>query len=407
MALSLIDGSFANKYLSTFLNFLTGMNDVKKTMIKASDFEIEKSRPNYQNEFKILSKNIPLNNRPSNIFSATFDGFLKTKNLVNSETSLFMLIQIVLLIVGLVLLVKGADWLVDGASVFAKKHNVSDLAIGLTIVAFGTSAPELVVNAVAASGNYPDIVFGNIIGSNNFNLFAILGIAGIITPLAVQSSSVWKEIPFSLFAAVLLFFLANNFLFGGEATLTRYDGIILLALFAGFLFYVATQLKSDPAAETVTNKDYSNLKITLLIVAGLAGLVGGGKLVVDNAVAMAQSLGVSEKIIGLTIVAAGTSLPELATSVVAAMKKNADIAIGNIVGSNIFNIFLILGVSSLIRPLDYNTSFNTDLYLLAGGTIFLFFAMFTGKRHRLDRWESILLLAVYIGYTTYLVSMEL
>lgn len=318
-----------------------------------------------------------------------------------------MILQILLLVIGLVLLVKGADWLVDGASVFAKKHNVSDLAIGLTIVAFGTSAPELVVNAVAASGNYPDIVFGNIIGSNNFNLFAILGIAGLITPLAVQSSTVWKEIPFSLLAAITFFFLANNYFMTDQPLVSRYDGIILLALFAGFLYYVATQLKTDPNAEVVTNKNYSNLKIWLLILGGLAGLVGGGKLVVDNAVAMAQSLGVSEKIIGLTIVAAGTSLPELATSVVAAMKKNADIAIGNIVGSNIFNIFLIMGVSVMIRPLDYNDSFNTDVYLLVGGTIFLFFAMFTGKKHRLDRWEATLLLSVYLLYTGYLVGMEL
>lgn len=304
-------------------------------------------------------------------------------------------------------MVKGADWLVDGASVLAKKKNVSDLAIGLTIVAFGTSAPELVVNAVAASGNYPDIVFGNIIGSNNFNLFIILGISGLIIPLSVQSSTVWKEIPYSLFAAILLFFLANNYLIGNSEGLSRLDAAILLALFLGFLYYVATQLKSDPSAETVEVKDYSNLKIWVLILLGLAGLVGGGKLVVDNAVAMAQSLGVSEKIIGLTIVAAGTSLPELATSVVAAMRKNTDIAIGNIIGSNIFNIFLILGVSGLIRPLAYNASFNTDLYILAGGTIFLFLAMFTGKRHRLDRWEAILLLVVYLGYTGYLVSAEL
>ena len=318
-----------------------------------------------------------------------------------------MIIQIALLLVGLVLLVKGADWLVDGASVLAKKKNVSDLAIGLTIVAFGTSAPELVVNAVAASGNYPDIVFGNIIGSNNFNLFIILGISGLIIPLSVQSSTVWKEIPYSLFAAILLFFLANNYLIGNSEGLSRLDGVILLALFLVFLYYVATQLKTDPSAETLEVKNYSTLKIWVLIFLGLAGLVGGGKLVVDNAVAMAQSLGVSEKIIGLTIVAAGTSLPELATSVVAAMRKNTDIAIGNIIGSNIFNIFLILGVSGLIRPLAYNASFNTDLYILAGGTIFLFLAMFTGKRHRLDRWESILLLVVYLGYTGYLVSAEL
>ena len=317
-----------------------------------------------------------------------------------------MILQIILLIVGLVLLVKGADWLVDGASVLAKKNNVSDLAIGLTIVAFGTSAPELVVNAVAASGNYPDIVFGNIIGSNNFNLFVILGLSGLIIPLSVQSSTVWKEIPYSLFAAIALFFLANNYFLSDSKELSIWDAGILLVFFAAFLYYVATQLKSEPSTESLDIKDYSTQKIWGLIVIGLIGLVGGGKLVVDNAVSMAQSLGVSEKIIGLTIVAAGTSLPELATSVVAAMKKNADIAIGNIVGSNIFNIFLILGVSGMIRPLAFNSSFNTDLYLLAGGTIFLFLAMFTGKRHKLDRWEAFVLLATYLLYTGYLIGLE-
>lgn len=317
-----------------------------------------------------------------------------------------MVVSILLLLIGLVLLVKGADWLVDGASVLAKKKNVSDLAIGLTIVAFGTSAPELVVNAVAASGNYPDIVFGNVIGSNNFNLFIILGISGLIIPLSVQSSTVWKEIPFSLVAAVGLFFLANNFLFSEERLLSRWDGLILLVCFAAFLYYVATQLKSDPEVEQVEAKDYSNLKIWTLIAIGLAGLVGGGKLVVDNAVSMAQSLGVSEKIIGLTIVAAGTSLPELATSVVAAMRKNADIAIGNIVGSNIFNLFLILGVSSVIQPLEFNVSFNTDLYILGAGTVFLFMAMFTGKRQKLDRWEALVLLTSYLLYTGYLIGLE-
>ncbi|MDO8966524.1 MAG: calcium/sodium antiporter [Algoriphagus sp.] len=318
-----------------------------------------------------------------------------------------MIIQLVLLVVGLVLLVKGADWLVDGASVLAKKNNISDLAIGLTIVAFGTSAPELVVNAVAASGNYPDIVFGNVIGSNNFNLFAILGIAGLITPLAVQSSTVWKEIPFSLVAALVLLVLANNYFFSEPTHLSRYDGFILLGLFAAFLYYVATQLKADPLVEGVENKDYSTGKIWFLILIGLAGLVGGGKLVVDNAVSIAQALGVSEKIIGLTIIAAGTSLPELATSVVAAMKKNADIAIGNIVGSNIFNILLVLGVSVLVRPLDFNTAFNTDIYLLSAGTAFLFISMFIGKKYRLDRWQAALLLMIFASYTTYLVMLEL
>ncbi|WP_339701960.1 calcium/sodium antiporter [Algoriphagus aquimarinus] len=318
-----------------------------------------------------------------------------------------MTLPIILLIVGLLLLVKGADWLVDGASVLAKKYKVSDLAIGLTIVAFGTSAPELVVNSVASMGGYPDIVFGNVIGSNNFNLFIILGIAGLIAPLTVQSSSVWKEIPFSFLAALILLFLANNYFISGTSGLSAVDGIILLTLFGAFLYYVFTQLKSEPESNDSVKKDYSNLKIWTFILTGLAGLVLGGKLVVDNAVAMAQSFGVSEKIIGLTIVAAGTSLPELATSVVASMKKNNDIAIGNIIGSNIFNIFLILGVSSLISPLDYALAFNTDLYILGAGTIFLFVAMFTGKRKKLDRWEAVILLISYLAYTAYLVSGEI
>lgn len=318
-----------------------------------------------------------------------------------------MILQVFLLIFGLVLLVKGADWLVDGASVLAKKHNVSDLAIGLTIVAFGTSAPELVVNSIAASGGYPDIVFGNVIGSNNFNLFIILGIAGLITPLAVQSSTVWKEIPFSLLAVLILFACVNQFNSQTNPTLSSIEGLILLAFFIGFLFYVFTQLKSEGSSEITEVKDYSNLKIWGLILLGLGGLVIGGKLVVDNAVSMAQSLGVSEKIIGLTIVAAGTSLPELATSVVASMKKNNDIAIGNIIGSNIFNIFLILGISSIIKPLEFGLAFNQDLYILVGGTVFLFLAMFTGKRKRLDRWEAAILLLAYLGYTGYLISLEL
>lgn len=317
-----------------------------------------------------------------------------------------MAVPILLLLIGLVLLVKGADWLVDGASVLAKKRNVSDLAIGLTIVAFGTSAPELVVNVVAASGNYPDIVFGNIIGSNNFNLFVILGLSGLIIPLSVQSSTVWKEIPYSLFAAIVVLVMVNNFLLSGGMDISRMDAGILLVLFAAFLYYVATQLKTEEGGEKMEVKDYSQLKIWTLILIGLGGLVLGGKLVVDNAVSMAQSLGVSEKIIGLTIVAAGTSLPELATSVVAAYRKNTDIAIGNIIGSNIFNLLLILGVSGLVRPLEFNPSFNTDIYILMGGTIFLFLAMFTGKRKKLDRWEAFILLATYLLYTGYLVGME-
>ncbi|PLX14072.1 MAG: sodium:proton exchanger [Marinilabiliales bacterium] len=315
-----------------------------------------------------------------------------------------MLVHISLLIIGLVLLIKGADWLVKGASVLAKKYNISDLAIGLTIVAFGTSAPELIVNIIASAKAYPDIVFGNIIGSNNFNLFVILGLTGIITPIAVQSSTVWKEIPLSLIAVIVLFILATNYVVSETFILSRIDGVVLFALFAGFLFYVYKQLKNDTTDSELNTISMSGIKIWSFILLGLTGLVIGGKLLVDNAVDLATILGVSEKIIGLTIVAAGTSMPELATSIVAAIKKNNDIAVGNIIGSNIFNLFFILSVSSFVKPLNYNIKFNTDLIILAAGTIFLFVAMFTGQKKKLDRWEAALLLVFYIAYTIYFIS---
>ena len=310
-----------------------------------------------------------------------------------------MILDIGLLLIGFVVLIKGADWLVVGASSLARKKNVSDLAIGLTVVAFGTSAPELVVNVFAAIQSHQDIAFGNVIGSNNFNLFVILGIAGLVTPLAVHSTTVYREIPLSLFAVVLLFFLANDFFLSDKLILSRVDGLVLLAMFAMFLLYVKNQLRTDIPEPEEPHRQYTNLKIWGLILIGLIGLVAGGRLVVESAISIATEFGISEKIIGLTIVAAGTSLPELATSVVAAIKKNNDIAVGNIIGSNIFNIFLILGVSSVINPLQYDRSFNSEIYFLAIGTIALFVLMFTGVRKKLDRWEAAILLSAYIFYT--------
>lgn len=315
-----------------------------------------------------------------------------------------MLLQSFYIVLGFVLLIKGADWLVNGAAKLARKHRISDLAIGLTIVAFGTSAPELVVNVIASIQGHQGIVFGNIIGSNNFNLFIILGITGLITPLLVRSSTVWREIPISFFAVVLLFLLSNGIFKGQQTLLSRFDGLLLLAMFGFFLFYVSKQLKRDNADHVSTAGETSDLKLSGLILAGLLLLVLGGRLVVTGAVEMATRLGVSETVIGLTIVAAGTSLPELVTSVVAALKKNIDIAVGNIIGSNIFNIILILGVSSLVRPVVFDTAMNTDLALLALGTLFLFLAMFTGQKRKLDRWEAAILLAVYLGYTVYLIN---
>ncbi|MCB2195851.1 MAG: calcium/sodium antiporter [Bacteroidetes bacterium] len=314
-----------------------------------------------------------------------------------------MLIQIALLIFGFVLLILGANWLVDGASSLAKRFHVSDLAIGLTIVAFGTSAPELVVNIIASYKDYSDIVFGNIIGSNNFNLFIILGLTGIIAPITVQSSTVWKEIPLSLIAVLVLFILVSNFFIPGDLILSRMDGVILLMLFFAFLYYVYKQLKSDTTDSDTIEKSLSGFKIWIFLIVGLAGLIIGGRILVNSAVDVATLLGVSEKVIGLTIVAAGTSMPELATSIVAAIRKNNDIAVGNIIGSNIFNIFLILAISSFVKPLHYNIKFNFDLLILAGGTLFLFIAMFTGQKKKLDRWEAALIFATFIIYSIFLI----
>jgi cation:H+ antiporter len=313
----------------------------------------------------------------------------------------------VLIIIGFLLLIKGADWLVNGASSLAKKNNISDLAIGLTIVAFGTSAPELVVNTIASFNNQPDIILGNVIGSNNFNLFVILGIVGLIYPISVQSTTAWREIPISLAAIIVSFFLANEFVFQNDTTLSRFEGIFLFLLFILFLFYVFKQLKTDESQISEKKEVLSNSRIWIYILIGLGGLVFGGKLVVDSAIELASSFGVSKKIIGLTIIAAGTSLPELVTSIVAAMKKNSDIAIGNVIGSNIFNLFLVLSISSIVNPLQYNVVFNTEFYLLFSGTIFLLIAMLTGKRKKLDRWEAGILLAIFVGYTFYLIVNEL
>ncbi len=316
-------------------------------------------------------------------------------------------LNIILLVAGLVLLIFGAEWLVRGASALAKKFKVSDLVIGLTVVAFGTSTPELVVNGLASFQGSHDIVMGNILGSNISNLFLILGITGLIYPLIVQSSTIWYEIPLSLLAVVVLYFLANNFFIAEYPVINRFNGLILLMLFLFFLYYMYRQVKKENSETDEHIKSLSTIKIWLLIIVGLAGLVVGGKLVVDNAVDIAVILGVSEKIIGFTIVAVGTSLPELATSVVAALRKNTNIAVGNIIGSNIFNILLIAPISALVNPIIYNQAFNTDMYFLSMGTLLLFVAMFTGRKRKLDRWEAALLLLAYILYTGWLIAREL
>jgi len=313
----------------------------------------------------------------------------------------------VLIIAGFALLVKGADLLVEGASSIARALKVSDLVIGLTIVAFGTSTPELVVNVFAAVKANADIAIGNVVGSNIFNILIILGLSSMIFPLIVTHGTIWIEIPMTLAAAVLLGLLANDYLLthSGFQGLSRIDGLILLVCFAVFSYYVfrisgKEQDRIDAASET---KRISMKKTILMIILGLAGLFVGAKFVVDGAVALATALGVSQSLIALTIVAAGTSLPELATSVVAAYKKNSDIAVGNIVGSNIFNIFFILGISALIRPIPVQSKSNIDIGVAVFASLALFVVMFSGKKGVLDKWEGFLFVVSYVGYLVFLI----
>ena len=319
-----------------------------------------------------------------------------------------VLLNLVLIIVGFVLLIKGADFLVNGASSLAKKFQISEIAIGLTIVAMGTSAPELVVNIIAGINGHSEAVFGNIIGSNIFNTFLILGVAGSIYPLFVQKNTVFKEIPFSLLAVLVLFVLINDQLFwGSEANLlTSVDGAILLTLFVSFLIYVFFSMKQTGETDVGELEIYTNFKTILMIGGGMIGLGAGGELIVDNAIAVAQAFQISEKLIGLTILAAGTSLPELATSAVAAYQKKSDIAVGNIVGSNIFNVLLVLGMGSMFATLDYNSVMNTDIIIVASGTVMLFLFMFTFKKYRLDRAEATIYLLGFVAYMVFVFIRE-
>ena len=320
----------------------------------------------------------------------------------------------VLVAAGFVLLIKGADYLVNGASSLAKRFNVSDIAIGLTVVAMGTSAPELVVNIISGSvedggSGANEVVFGNIIGSNIFNIFLILGISSMIYPLTVERNALWKEVPYSLLATFIFFILVNDALFFGaeKSGLDSKDGIILLVMFCLFLIYIFLNIRRNPEAEVDDIEVHSNLKTTLMIAFGTAGLVFGGNLIVDNAITIAKFFDVSDKMIGLTILAAGTSLPELATSAVAAYHKKSDLAVGNIVGSNIFNLLLVLGATSLVHsPLIYEPSLNTDLYIVMVGTLMLFIFMFTLNKFKLDRAEGLVYLIGFIAYSYYLFVRE-
>lgn len=318
------------------------------------------------------------------------------------------MLNVILLIVGFVALVYGADKLVDGASALAKKLDVPNIVIGLTIVAFGTSAPELVVNLFASINHSSDMALGNVIGSNIFNVLFILGVSALIRPLAVKSATTWIEIPLSLLAAVVVFLMASDIALDNASVsvISRIDGIILLLFFVIFLSYNAGVIKNNKnISDEIGTKEYTKLKSILLITLGLILLVAGGRAIVYSAVKIAGLIGLSEKIIALTIVSVGTSLPELATSIVAARRGQLDIAIGNVVGSNIFNIFFILGISSVIYPVEIRQEIPLDIYvnILAGLLLFVF--IFTGKGRKLSRWEGGVFILLYVLFVSALLLM--
>ncbi len=311
-------------------------------------------------------------------------------------------LSVILLILGFGFLIKGADWLVDGSGSLAKKFGLSELVIGLTVVAFGTSSPELFVNMLSAVRGSTDLALGNIVGSNIANVFLILGATAAIYPLAVGRTTVWRGIPFSLLAAVAVFFLANDVILDGakSALLSRADGLALLLFFIIFLYYTYGIREVQGGQDNPDVKRRSMTMIVTLIVLGLGGLMLGAYWIVENAKILAAAMGISENVIGLTIVAFGTSLPELATSIMAAWRKNADIAVGNVVGSNIFNLLLVLAITSTITPIKLTPTMNLDLLVMIAASAILFLSLFLGRRNMLERREAIVMLVLYGAYMT-------
>ena len=303
------------------------------------------------------------------------------------------------LVVGLVLLVKGADWLVDGASKLAKRLGVTDLVIGLTIVAFGTSMPEFVVNMVSVADGATDLAITNILGSNIINTLVILGCSALVCPLVAQRSTVRLDIPLNIVAGVLVLVFVFITSPMEPKGLSRIEGLALLVVFAAFLIYTFYTAKAD-ATTTTESTPFPLWKCVVLILVGLVCLVVGGEMIVKTAVAIARYCGVAESVIGLTIVALGTSLPELATSVVAAFKHNNDIAIGNVVGSNIFNVFFILGTSAIIKHLPVYPGIEIDAALVAVSALAVWLLL-CNKNRSINRWGGALLLVIYAGYLTY------
>ena len=316
-------------------------------------------------------------------------------------------VAIIFIIVGFIALVRGADFLVDGASAIAKRFGISDLVIGLTVVAFGTSMPEFVVNMVSVAEGSTDLAITNILGSNIINTFVILGLTALVYPVASQKRSRDFDIPMSIIAGVLVLCCVAIQLHSCESErgIGRIGGIVLLLMFCYFLYNTFRHAKDHPSEvpsdEVPSTKEITVRRALCLVLGGFVGLVVGGELIVKSAVDIAVRCGVSEAIIGLTVVALGTSLPELATSVMAAFKKNSDIALGNVIGSNIFNVFFVLGTSAIIRPLPAYEGIELDAIIAASGSVIVWMAVKTNKERKVQRWAGLLLLLIYGGYLTY------
>ena len=317
-----------------------------------------------------------------------------------------MALQILILVGGLALILFGANWLVDGSSSIAKKFGLSEFVIGLTIVGIGTSTPEMVVSFMSAFQGKTDMAIGNIVGSNIFNVLMILGVTALVSPLAITKTNLRRDIPLNILVTVLLIVLGMNFtIFGkGNDQLCRIDGLILLGIFAWYLWKSFKSDNGDTREEGEGIKTYKTLTSVILIIAGLAGLVIGGRLFVDSATQLAKMFGVSDKFIAITIMAAGTSMPELATCVVAALKGRGQLALGNVLGSNISNILLILGGAAVISPLSFGSMTYVDLGVILVAAVLIFLSAYCFKKKELDRIEASIFIILEICYMWYLIT---
>lgn len=314
-------------------------------------------------------------------------------------------LDIILFLGGFALLLFGAHFLVDGGSAFGRRQKIPDIVIGLTIVSFGTSAPEMVISLLASAGGATDLAVSNVIGSNIFNTFVIIGIAAALYPVTVKKDTLYKEFPGSMIASAMLLLFGVYIIFSGEtSSLSFWDGFIFLGFFLGFIYYNFHITKKHKETIAIPAKAVSLAKSLVYIVLGFVGLFVGGRLVVDGSVSIATSYGISERVIGLTIVSVATSLPELVTSAVAALKRNSDIAIGNALGSNIFNVFLVLGVSAIIRPLP-TVEMGIDIWvaIVSNLIIVAFVLIFSPRLRTISRWQGVVLMALYLLYLYLLV----